>query len=275
LDRAQRNLQRILDMQYEIEDILHERDYSAKRMLSTLLDACSDQLEAWVEDETNGADIIRRIHERIDALFERRDAAPERINLSDFVAATVKDLQRRFEHRNIMLATRFDPTPPVWVPADVLTKIVEGLIRNSVENTPDGSRIEVTIRLGHEGPELEVKDFGVGITEENQRLIFESNFSTYDTLQYSSRRPYDFGAGGKGFDLLRMKIFSERYHFNIQMNSKRCRFIPTDADQCPGRITACDHCHAEADCLDSGGTTTAVYFSTADRFSSDSRRTEA
>jgi len=272
LDRAQRNLRRILEMQYEIEDIIHERDYSANRMLSILLDACSDQLETWVDEETGAEDVVRKIRRRIEALFGPRDSISQKILLNDFVETAVKNLRSRYAHRECHLITRFDPTPPIWIPRDVLTKIVEGLIRNAVENTPDGGRIEVTVRPGDEGPELEVKDFGVGITEDNQRLIFESNFSTHETLQYSSRRPFDFGAGGRGFDLLRMKIFSERYHFKIQMNSKRCRFIPTDADLCPGKIIDCGHCQADEDCLNSGGTAMVVRFLTADRFSSNSRQ---
>ena len=72
---------------------------------------------------------------------------------------------------------------------------------------------------------LEVKDYGVGITEENRKLIFESNVTTYETMDYATKKPYDFNAGGKGFDLLRMKIFSERYHFKIGMDSRRCAFI--------------------------------------------------
>ncbi|MBW1838145.1 MAG: ATP-binding protein [Deltaproteobacteria bacterium] len=166
------------------------------------------------------------------------------------------------------METRIDSVAPIWIPQDVLHKIVEGLVRNAVENTPDRGYIEVTVRKGKNGPELEIKDFGVGVTEDNQRLIFESNFSTHETMQYTSRRPYDFGAGGKGFDLLRMKIFSERYRFKIRMISKRCRFIPQDEDLCPGNIYACEHCQSVEDCLHSGGTTVTVQFPMTDRVSS-------
>ncbi|MBU2622013.1 MAG: ATP-binding protein, partial [Proteobacteria bacterium] len=108
------------------------------------------------------------------------------------------------------------------------------------------------------------KDFGVGITEENRRLIFESNFTTRETMHYSSRQPYDFYAGGKGFDLLRMKIFSEKYGFNIKMTSSRCRFIPKDEDICPGDIINCSHCKSDEDCFNSGGTTVVLQFTAAD-----------
>ena len=149
---------------------------------------------------------------------------------------------------------------------DVLDKIVEGLVRNAVENTPDSGRIIVSVRDGKIGPELEIVDTGIGINEEDQRLIFDNYFTAYDTMQYSSRKPYDFGAGGKGFDLLRMRIFSERYHFRLNMSSKRCRLISMEANTCPGDIEKCFHDKQYEECLESGGTTVTVQFYPAERF---------
>jgi len=111
-----------------------------------------------------------------------------------------------------------------------------------------------------EGTVLEVSDFGVGITEENQIRIFEGFFSTQDTMNYSSKRPFDFNAGGKGADLLRMKIFAERYHFKIDLKSTRCAFIPKDSDTCPGKISACPHCKEVRGCHQSAATTFSLYF---------------
>ncbi len=260
IERSRRNLQRLLDMQYEIEDILQERDYRAHQLLITLLDACTDEFESLVFRETDDEGLIDRLRARIEELFGRRDAIPEEIQLADFIANTVERLRPKFAHRKCELTTRFDLTGPVWIPAEVLSKIAEGLIRNAVENTPDGSRIIVTVRSGKNGPELEVKDLGVGISKENQRLIFESYFSAAEVINYSTRRPYDFGAGGRGFDLLRMKIFSERYHFRIDMTSHRCRHLEGDSDLCSGAVDDCPHCSAAEDCLGSGGTTVTVEF---------------
>ena len=38
-------------MQYQIEDILREKDYKIYYMLSSLLDACADELEVLVSEE--------------------------------------------------------------------------------------------------------------------------------------------------------------------------------------------------------------------------------
>jgi PAS domain S-box-containing protein len=263
LQRSRRNLNRLLDMQYEIEDILHQRDYRSRQLLSILLEACADQLESLVEEEPGADRLVDRIQRRIAEIFGPREAVSEEIRLDHFVEAMLERLRPRFEHRTVDLIPRIEGTDPVWIPSGALAKIVEGLIRNAVENTPDGSRIEVKVRQGAAGPEFEVEDCGVGITTENQRLIFENYLSATDTLQYATRNPYDFNAGGRGFDLLRMKIFSERYHFKIRVRSARCGFIPRDEDLCPGNIEQCPHCQSRQDCLGSGGTVFTVTFAPA------------
>ena len=50
--------------------------------------------------------------------------------------------------------------------------------------------------------------------------LFHGFFHTGDTGDYSSGKPFDFKAGGKGLDLLRSKLFSERYGFDIQVESE-------------------------------------------------------
>jgi hypothetical protein len=133
-------------------------------------------------------------------------------------------------------------------------------VKNAIENTPDDGKIEVFVRKKAKGTELVVRDYGVGITKDHQSRIFEGFFSTQETLDYSSKTPFDFNAGGKGADLLRMKIFSERYNFEIDMISSRCRFIPKASDICPGKISDCKFCTSKEDCYNSGGTTFSLYF---------------
>jgi len=260
IERSRRNLQRLLEMQYEIEDILQERDDRDHRMLTTLLDACADELETLATLEGADGGLVDRLRSRIDALFGPREALPEEIRLEDFIAQTVERLRPQFDHRRCELTTRFDAAGAVWIPGDVLSKIAEGLIRNAVENTPDGSRIDIAVRRGQGGPEFEVKDCGVGISAEDQRLIFEKYFTAAEALQYSTRRPFDFNAGGRGFDLLRMKIFSERYHFKLYMHSDRCRHLTDGREQCPGNVADCAHCRSDVDCCETGGTTVKVVF---------------
>jgi PAS domain S-box-containing protein len=265
LERAQRNLDRILEMQYEIEDILREKDYKTYYMLSNLLAACTDELEMLVTEHLGEQDIIERIRQKIEDLFGSKEAKSEIIQLDEFVEEKIQALRPRFAHRKCRVETDIAFVPAIWLPADVLDKIVEGLIRNAIENTPDDGNIIVTVRPGEIGPEFEVKDNGVGISEENQRLIFDDYFIVYEPMQYSTRKPYDFDAGGKGFDLLRMKFFSEKYNFNLRMFSEPCQLIEQNSGTCPGSINDCEPARISKNCELSGGTTMTVQFYPADR----------
>ena len=265
-ERAQRNLQRLLEMQYQLEDILREKDYKTHYMLSALLDASVDELEVLISLGLGEQDIIRQIRQHIDDTYGPRESKSEVIELGPFVKDKIKALRPKFVHRKCRLRTYASETAAIYIPADALGKVVEGLVRNAVENTPDGGKISVKVRKGEIGPELEVKDSGIGISQENLRLIFENYFTSYDTMQYSTRQPYDFKAGGKGFDLLRMKIFSERYNFRIKMTSKPCRLIDAEGFECPGNVVDCVPDADKKDCHNAGGTTVTVQFYPADRF---------
>lgn len=276
IHRAERNLNRILEMQYQIEDILREKDFKTYRMLTGMLDACVDEMEVMAEtgfwnkygQMQNGDAIVSGVLKYIRKCTEGKfgngdDQESKTIRLTDFVSDTIEDLKPRFSHRTLDVHLSFpdvEKGDTVFLPPQILRKVVEGLLRNAVENTPDHGRIEVGVRSGVRGPELAVKDYGVGITPQNQPMLFESYLTTSETFQYASKNPYDFNAGGKGFDLLRMKIFSERYHFKISMRTIRCVHIPKDEDLCPGDIKNCHHCQSVQHCLESGGTEMIIQF---------------
>jgi len=144
---------------------------------------------------------------------------------------------------------------------NILSKVFLGILRNAIENTPDEGEIEVSAKTSENQIWVSFRDYGVGITPENQKMVFGGFFHTQDTNLYSSKRPYEFNAGGSGSDLLRIKIFSERYDFSIDFDSTRCKFIPEDRDTCPGVITRCRFITGKPGCLSSGGSAFTVKFS--------------
>ena len=113
-----------------------------------------------------------------DELFGPMESVSEEIQLDVFTENVIRELEPRFSHRNCRIIRHIAPTPPVFIPKDVLYKLIEGLLRNAIENTPDSGVIEVGVRGAASGSELEIRDYGVGITAENQKLIFESHVTT-------------------------------------------------------------------------------------------------
>jgi len=265
IERAQRNLERIKDIEYEVEDIMRDKQHKTYGLLSLILDQYTDELESLITEEAGDVLIVERVRKRIEEIFGPKEVVQEEIILDEYVKERLEYSKSIFSHRQIEIIRNLVPAPPIYMPSDPLEKVIDGLIKNAIENTPDEGKIEITVRKNGKGSELVVHDYGVGIIEEAQRRIFEGFFATQDTMVYSSKRPYDFNAGGKGADLLRMKIFSERYNFKIDMASSRCRFIPKESDICPGRISICAFCTNKEDCYHSGGTIFSLYFPPAPR----------
>ena len=260
LTRSQRNLQRILDIQYEVEDLLRKKDYKAYHILTRLLDACRDELSSLIELETENKDIFHQVHSKLENLFGPMDFKSRTIRLADYLTERISHLRPGFSHRNCSLAIKIEKTGPVHIPLEILDIITQGLIRNAVEYTPDSGKIEIILKPVENHPELIVKDYGIGLTREKRRLILENYFTPPESANYSTKNPYDFNAGGRGFDLLRIKIFSERYNFTLRIDSSRCRAIPTDMDSCPGDIRNCPACTKPEDCFYSGGTAVHIRF---------------
>ena len=262
-DRVRRNLERILGIQYQAEDIMGGKRYKAFDLMNLLLEQCEDQLQAFAAEKVGEGPLVDAIRERIQEIYGPRESRVLSIDLEDFVRSRIPLLRPLWAHRDVDLVSMVEPVPPVCLPLDVLEKVLDGLVRNGVEATPDEGRIEVVVRKMGKGSELIVSDYGVGVARENRDRIFEGFFTTQETMSYSTRRPFDFNAGGKGADLLRMKIFSERYGFRIHMDSRRCRHLAKESDSCAGRISGCAFCKEKEECFASGGTSVVVSFPAA------------
>jgi signal transduction histidine kinase len=260
MDRAERNLGRLADLQSEVEDILRKSDYKSGQMVCTMLDQCSDELEALVAEQVGEGPIVEKIRRRIEDIYGLREVAPEDIILDQFLKHKMEEIKPFFSHRRLDVVIDAEKTPAISIAADPLEKLVLGLIKNAIENTPDEGKIEVAVRKNEQSVEFGVHDYGVGIVKEYQQRIFEGFYPTQEIKYYSSKKPFDFNAGGKGADLLRLKIFSERFNFRLDMSSTRCRYIPLDSDSCPGQISRCGFCRSPDDCFHSGGTVFKAVF---------------
>jgi signal transduction histidine kinase len=260
MQRAEKNLQRLLEMENEVEDIVQQRESKVHHNLSRLLDQCADELEALIAEQTGDAAVVEKIRNRIDQIFKPRDSIPENIVLDDFVKEKLLKINPYFSHRNLDLKIDTQSATRIHIPSEPLEKVIVGLTRNAIENTPDEGKIKIKVRNKQKSVELVIKDAGVGIIEEHRQRIFEGFFPTQETDNYSSKTPFDFNAGGRGADLLRIMIFSERLNFKLDMQSTRCQYIPLQSDVCPGRISDCSFCRSSEDCYASGGTTFRAVF---------------
>ncbi|MFC1885415.1 PAS domain S-box protein, partial [Thermodesulfobacteriota bacterium] len=211
IERARRNLKRILEMQYQVEDIMRDRHFETHNLLSLLLDECSDEIEVLLAEAIGERPVIGKIRERIDELFMQKVDPPQSIHPDDFVRDTLEEMRPGFSHRKLEITTALNKTEVIEMPLEPLKKIVIGLIKNAVENTPDEGKIEISVEEISGGVKFSVHDYGIGIVPDHQRRIFEGFFTTQATMDYSSKNPFDFNAGGQVSSGVEESLFSSMF----------------------------------------------------------------
>lgn len=169
-------------------------------------------------------------------------------------------IRKESSHRAVSLHIQVEDIHTTGIDPNVFDIILETLVKNAIENTPDKGEITISLNRVESSVRLEVRDTGVGIPLSDIPFIFDGFHHTQPTDEYSSKKPYCFNAGGKGLELLRLKALSETYPFKIALESTRCRYLPNRANHCPGDISLCSQVDNEEACLQSGGTVFSVTF---------------
>jgi signal transduction histidine kinase len=250
---AQRNLHRLMRLQEEIDNIINERSVEEQATIHQLVEDALHFIE-YQKGMPRGeyGEVLKLISDYMESIYKVDEERVEKLSVEDFLQVLCDKARRAMGKREVEIVQDFVKGVTITANRSALEKVCGGILRNAVENTPDQGKIEVTAKI--EGKQLVIhfQDFGTGITAENQKLLFTGFFHTQDTSYYSTKAPYDFNAGGSGADLLRAKVFSERYGFSIDIESTRCSYLPEDTDQCPGRISLCKFIDDKSDCLASG-----------------------
>ena len=261
IERGMRSVSRLSAIQEKVDDIMGHKTSKDQLLYHRILDNIADFAVELRDEEKNAyKEILDRITMRISAILHIPEIQQTEIEIDKFLNAMLGDQRRSFDRKDVKIKTYFQQGLFVRMDRNVLEKVCTGLLKNAVENTPDEGLIEIYALSDDEDIRIEFRDYGIGITKENQKYIFGGFFHTQDTHEYSSKKPFEFNAGGSGTDLLRIQVFSERFGFKVIFESERCRFIPYDTDLCPGRISSCSHVQNKSGCLSSGGSKFRVIF---------------
>ena len=264
IERGHRNVDRLLDLKGKIDDILNQKPVQEEPSIVSVVEHALYIIEKLKEEKqlyTSG-DLLDVISTYIESLYCPDEIHMENIILSDFLHELCNEAISFMGERELEIIKSFEKDIVLLMDRNILKKTCSGLLKNAIENTPDEGKIEVMAKAVNGEIRINFHDYGIGITPQNQKMIFGGFFHTQNTEFYSSKTPYEFNAGGAGSDLLRIKTFSERHGFSVHFESTRCKFIPDDTDICTGRISACPFTKDKADCFSLGGSTFSITFHT-------------
>jgi signal transduction histidine kinase len=131
------------------------------------------------------------------------------LKLSEFplgqVVTTQCDMARPLaERKNIDLSTHLaDDMPDVRQDQARLQQILNNLLSNAVKFTPEGGRIDVSVRCKADLFIVDVADTGVGIAEEDQRVIFDKFRQGQTALPDGEALTREYSGTGLGLSIVR------------------------------------------------------------------------
>jgi signal transduction histidine kinase len=254
--RLFRQVENLGRLELQVNSIM-KRGYAEEReMISGVLESAASLIEVQAEETPEIGRVASLLLKTLEDAFPGKQEQWGRIEIKEFGESVIEYVRNEMskQDRHLNLIVELDSGSEIMLPNIVLHAIMEGLVRNAVESTPDNGTVSVRGRSNGNFYVFTVEDSGIGIPEEDWGLVFDGFFQVQETDDYTSGRPYAFDAGGKGMDLFRIKMFSRIYGFGVYFRSRRCRHLIESLRKCPGNVDRCPYCTSVQDCIDSGGT---------------------
>ncbi len=266
MSRMNRHVKSLNRLEAQVESMMMTGYTWERRMITEFLESALALMEVQSERTPEIERAAGLIHKWLETTFPTRKDEPELIDIKERAERAVETAlaNAREVRRDVEVRVDMEGGARVLIPDHVLEAIVIGLVRNAIEATPDRGLVTVNGKIQGERYLFSVKDTGIGIPESDQQHIFEGFYTIQDTEDYSSGRPYSFNAGGKGIDLLRIRMFSELYGFKLSFESRRCEHLDRVLGDHSGDALHCPKCGSITECLNGSGSEFTVDFPLAD-----------
>ena len=204
---------------------------------SMLREIVGRESDARAETLLSGINVgIRRLHQIIDDLIDVSKIDNDLLSLSmqplclgQLLTLLQQALQPIVEERHLNLEVRPFPGSDIWIYADAerMHQSFRNLLENAIKYTPDRGSIVVDGRTLPGFIEVTVADTGIGISAENQTLIFRKYSQSQPALHSSGKTKFKGGGPGLGLPITRGII--EAHGGTIWVESPGC-----DEVKCPG-----------------------------------------
>ncbi len=100
---------------------------------------------------------------------------PEQVALAPVVQSVIDSFAPAAQAKALTIAADLAPTVgPIWADVSRMEQVLRNLLSNAVKFTPEGGRIDVTLRQDGHTAAVIVTDTGVGIPQESLPHVFEA-----------------------------------------------------------------------------------------------------
>jgi signal transduction histidine kinase len=133
-------------------------------------------------------------------------------NLTKTIYSVVKEMKEFMPEKKIKIDVKIEKLPIIEVDPDRVSQILRNLLTNAMKFTPENGKIEISAKIQNKMILFSVKDNGIGISEGEQRRLFEPFYQIDNMYQHKS--------GGTGLGLAIAKGIVESQNGRIWLTSQ-------------------------------------------------------
>lgn len=144
--------------------------------------------------------------------LDKTSVPKETVQIKSLVSSVVKSNQNLSNSKKIKITESYKSNFSLNVVRQQLITAVSIVLENALKYSNVNSRVEITTYIKDSKKALSIKDFGVGIKQDNIHKVFESF--------YREDNPVTRKVQGSGIGLSLVKKIAEKNGFNVKINSE-------------------------------------------------------
>ncbi|PTI21995.1 sensor histidine kinase, partial [Staphylococcus xylosus] len=199
------NLKKLENLRREfVANVSHELKTpitSIKGFAETLLDGAKNDEQTLNEF----LKIISKESDRIETLVfdlldlshveQQTEIETAYMSLSDIAETTIKNMRKIAEDKNITIINEIDSDIVIDANQDKVSQVALNLLSNAISYSKEDSDVIIRVYKDEQKRIMEVQDFGIGISQEEQKHIFERFY------RVDKARSRDSGGTGLGLSI--------------------------------------------------------------------------
>lgn len=213
------NLKKLENLRREfVANVSHELKTpitSIKGFAETLLDGAKNDEQTLNEF----LKIISKESDRIETLVfdlldlshveQQTEIVTEYVSLSEIAESTIKNMQNIAEEKQITIVNEIKPDIVIDANKDKVSQVALNLLSNAVSYSKASSEVIVRVYKDANKRIMEVQDFGIGISAEDQQYIFERFY------RVDKARSRDSGGTGLGLSITKHIMEAHNGRINV------------------------------------------------------------
>lgn len=200
------------DLRSPLSAIISTAKYLKNNFLKMDSDTVMEMIDLLYKSSTDELEMLDYLVEWARIKYASEVFSPKKITLIEYINKVFETLNENALLKTINLHHEIDENTSVFADGKMLLSIIQNIVSNAIKHTENGGTITVRAKSKDNKIIVEVKDTGIGMSQEIMEKLFTPQMKTLSETRKKNK--------GAGIGLLLVKGFLEKNGGEIWVDSK-------------------------------------------------------